>query len=117
MQAGEPYLAKQKGYTEETLLSNVQKDYPQIGFQDDGLTQMRKLNPTWQITPHVEEPLHDTKTTGDTVLGDIKQGLACGGEYIFVFASDVANPQNQSALQWGASQVGKPISMSSTCIK
>jgi hypothetical protein len=74
-------------------------------LQDDGLRPTTAYtNPLWQTTTHLEEQYLAASRTGDTLMQDISTALKVGGDWVLIYGSDIADPANQSTLQWAAAQ-------------
>ena len=97
------FIGGSTGYNEALLLDFTVKN--KLWLQDNSLVTNRTLAPQFMQVPHTEEQLRETSATGDTLLGDIQQGLNLGANYILIFIQDIHNPAYLQALQWAASLV------------
>jgi hypothetical protein len=67
--------------------------------QDDGLRQTTVYSDlNWLKSPHISEQYLSTTSTGDTLAGDFKAGMASKPTYMLIYGSDIENPANQSVL-------------------
>jgi hypothetical protein len=92
------FIGKTPGYHGSKVFGYaIQKN---LWLQDNGLVAYRTIPPQWEQVPGViAEQQNPTQKTGDTLMQDLLAGLREKAIYILVFASDIQNPANQSALQ------------------
>ncbi len=97
------FIGKTRGYGESLLLDYAASH--NLWLQDDGLIASRKLDPVWMKVPHIEEQRVVTSQSGDSLQDDLQAALNVKATYILVFAADINNPANATALQMAAKQL------------
>jgi len=101
------FIGNTSGYGEDMVVSYaVSKN---VWLQANDLTSSNvNKSSDWNKVPHIEEQLNDTAHTGDSLLGDLQNGLKLGANYLLVFSSDIEQSSNQSALQQIAALANTP---------
>lgn len=104
LQVDKTFIGKTPGYDEAKVLNYAAS--VGLWLQNDGLSRSTTLGPVWTQHPLAAEQGHSAASNGYPLSDDLQQAMSLNASYILVFASDINDAANQSALQSAAAHLG-----------
>lgn len=103
LQPDKTFIGRTPNYGESLVLQYAVQ--AGLWLQNDSLARGTVLNSIWTQHPLAVEQGHPAKQNGYPLQYDLQQAVNLHASYVLIFASDINDPANQSALAAAAAQL------------